>query len=100
MDEADGTASYDVDLPQGGRSYLIGNVVEKGPNASNTTLVAYALESAANSVLELYAVNNTLVSDKPAGVVFVRLRAGSVLRATNDLLYGPGTPWSGGTTTA
>ena len=96
MDEADGTASYSIDLPQGGRSFVIGNVVEQGPNTDNATLIAYAAENANNGVLELYVVNNTMVNNRPSGGLFLQMRAGTTARIINNVFYGPGTPWSSG----
>ncbi len=98
MDESDGTASYSVDLPQGGRSYLIGNVIEQGPNTDNYAIVAYASENASSGPQDLYLVNNTVVNNRPSGGVFVQLRPGSTVRVTNNIFYGPGTPWSSGST--
>jgi hypothetical protein len=34
-DELTGTSSYELDLPSGGTSYVIGNVIEQGPNSQN-----------------------------------------------------------------
>lgn len=36
MDERDGNSSYVIDLPNGGRSFLIGNVLHHGPAAEIT----------------------------------------------------------------
>src|SRR6185437_8328884 len=33
LDFAEGTASYSIDMSNGGRGYIIGNVIEKGPKA-------------------------------------------------------------------
>lgn len=100
MDESDGSASYEVDVPDGGRTFLIGNVIEQGPNTDNSVIVAYAAESARNGVLELYAINNTIVNNRSAGGNFFSLRSGTTAVIRNNILYGPGTTWSGGTVTA
>ena len=100
MDESDGTASYAVDVPDGGRTLLIGNVIEQGPNTDNSIVVAYAAESAKNGPLDLYAVNNTLVNNRPSGGQFFSLRSGTTAVIRNNIFYGPGTTWSGGSVTA
>lgn len=46
-DEATGTSSYQIDLPNGGKSYIIGNVIEQGPANDNSTLVTYLEEDRA-----------------------------------------------------
>ncbi len=38
----------------GVRSYLIGNLIQQGVNASNSNLVGYAKEGASNLVQEIY----------------------------------------------
>ena len=62
-DEATGRASYELDLPNGGLSYVIGNVIQKGPDAGNGNAIAYAEEGAVNPIQDLYIVNNTIVND-------------------------------------
>ena len=100
MDE-DGTGSYNVDVPDGGRTLLIGNVIEQGPNTGNGDIVVYAAESSKKgAALELYAVNNTIVNDRTSGGQFFSLRSGTNAVIKNNILYGPGTPWSGGSVTA
>ena len=98
--DEDGTASYNVDVPDGGRTLLIGNVIEQGPNTSNSLIVAYAAESAKKGTLELYAVNNTIVNDRTSGGQFFSLRSGTNAVIKNNIFYGSGTPWSGGSVTA
>ncbi|MBI4523204.1 MAG: right-handed parallel beta-helix repeat-containing protein [Deltaproteobacteria bacterium] len=67
VDEQTGASSYLVDLPNGGTSYLIGNVIQKGPHADNTTLVSYAAEGESNPSHGLYIVNNTLANYRRPG---------------------------------
>jgi hypothetical protein len=72
-DEGTGTASYDIDLPNGGRSFIVGNLIEKGPNAQNSALVSYQEEGAnsGNPTHELFVVNNTMVNDFGRGTFVV-----------------------------
>jgi len=95
MDESDGTASYEVDIPDGGRSYLIGNVIEQGPHTDNNSIVSYGAESASNGVLDLYVIHNTFVNNDTNGGTFLQLRSGTSARVVNNIFYGPGTRWSG-----
>ncbi|HOX08694.1 MAG TPA: right-handed parallel beta-helix repeat-containing protein [Planctomycetota bacterium] len=89
MDEADGSASYEIDLPNGGLSYIIGNVIQKGPKAQNSGLVAYAMEGGKNPEQELYVVNNTMVNDFGKGT-FVAIRSATKAVVANNLFIGPG----------
>jgi hypothetical protein len=90
------TASYELDLPQGGTSYVIGNLIEQGPNSANSTIISYSEESPRNPGQSLYLVNNTVVNDRPGGGIFVRLPyAGSSATIENNIFAGPGTEVSG-----
>lgn len=93
MDEADGTSSYLIDLPEGGLAYLVGNLLQQGPQAENQgTLVNYKGEGATNATLRLWAVNNTLVNDTDnPNAAFFRLYEGEQAVFRNNLLVGPGT---------
>jgi hypothetical protein len=97
MDEVDGTASYEVDLPNGGLSYLIGNLIEQGPQTDNSTIISYAAEGGANPTQELYVAHNTIVNDRSGGT-FIRV-AGSYPPTSalivNNIFVGPGTLLSG-----
>jgi hypothetical protein len=42
--------SYEIDLPDGGLSYVIGNVVQQGPNDVNSTFLSYMWESGNNPI--------------------------------------------------
>ena len=86
-----GTASYEIDLPIGGRAYIIGNLIQQSPNTDNDTIISYAEERASNPVQELYVVNNTIVNDYSNGT-FVRVSGSpSSSRLVNNLFIGPGT---------
>jgi hypothetical protein len=94
MDELTVSDIYEIDLPEGGRSFLIGNIVHKGALAENSAIVSYAAENAGAGVLELYVVNNTIVNDRPAGGRFLQLRSGTKATVVNNILWGPGAAWT------
>jgi hypothetical protein len=68
-----GTASYEIDLPSGGRSYIIGNLIQQSPSTDNETIISYAEEGGRNPVQELYVINNTIVNDYVGGGTFVHV---------------------------
>ena len=43
-DEAGGTSSYELEFPNGGRAYVIGNIVQQGAATENRVVVAYGAE--------------------------------------------------------
>jgi MYXO-CTERM domain-containing protein len=91
MDEADGTSSYAIDLPNGGTSFVIGNLIQQGPLTENPTIIAYAEEGATNAGQTLTVVNNTFVNDKGSGT-FIQLAGGaSPAVVRNNIFFGGGT---------
>jgi hypothetical protein len=96
MDEADGDSSYAVDIPNGGLTYLIGNLLQQGPDTDNSTLVAYGAEGLSGGrTHELYVINNTLVNDRGSGT-FLGIASGtSSATITNNLFVDSGTQKSG-----
>src|SRR5262249_11317947 len=88
-----GTTSSEVSLPNGGRSFVIGNVIEKGPNDQSGAMLAYLLGGNGNPSSELYVVNNTFVNDQAAATTFLNIAAADTTPAqvSNNILYGPGT---------
>ena len=96
MDEQDGHSSYVIDLPNGGRSFVIGNLLQHGPRAENGTAFSYAAEGAKNAVQELYFVNNTCVNERQPAAVFLRAAgAAPKIRVINNLFLGNGRLYAG-----
>jgi hypothetical protein len=95
MDEAGGTSSYQIDLPNGGLSYIVGNLLQQGPLNDNPILVTYGEEGLLRPNHTLYVVNNTFVNDAPSGGTFVFVQGGSTATVQNNLFVGIGTAVSG-----
>ena len=93
-DEADGSASYEIEFPNGGFNVVVGNLIEQGPLAQNSTILANALEGATNPLQQLYVVNNTFVNDLGRGD-FIRARAPSSVRIINNIFIGGGNVLAG-----
>ncbi len=95
-DEADGTGSYEIDLPNGGASYVVGNLVEQGPATQNSAMLEYLFEGphADNPSSALYVVNNTFVNDRPGDATFVAVGDSDATPAVlrNNVFAGPGVP--------
>lgn len=62
-DGDEGQASYEVDLPNGGLAWLIGNVIGQGTGAQNPVMVAYGSEQATWPKNGLYVSHNTFVGN-------------------------------------
>lgn len=88
----DGTDSYEIDFPNAGTAYVIGNLIEQGANTGNPEMLTFGEEGASNAGKDLYVVNNTFVNDHGSGT-FVSV-AGSVTTPAvvkNNVFFGPGT---------
>ena len=88
--ESDGTASREIDLPNGGQAYLIGNMIQQGLQSQNSNLVGFGMEGTSNpGPHEFYAVNNTLVNEKANGSFF-QMPATVFFKAYGNILAGGG----------
>lgn len=94
-DGPDGTASMEIDLPNGGTSYVIGNIIQQGPASQNSNILNYGAEGLTNAGKDLHVVNNTMVNDRTGGGTFVNVRAGGTAKVWNNLFSGPGTAVTG-----
>lgn len=100
MDENTGSASYLINLPNGGMSIVLGNTMMKGVNAQNRTLVDYGSEGLSNPHKQLYVVNNTMVSTRPSGATFVSVANGTDrAKIINNIFAGSGAMFTGATDT-
>lgn len=99
MDESDGNSSYVIDLPNGGLSYVIGNLLQQSPSTDNPTMLIYGAEGLSNPSKALYVVNNTFVNDRASGT-FISVAGGSAATVRNNLFVGNGTLVSGTATQA
>jgi hypothetical protein len=93
MDGANGTASYQIDVPNGGLVVLRGNMLQKGPRADNSTLVNYGSEGAlAGATHTLTMVHNTLVSTYSGGTFVNAATFVQSVVLTANVFAGTGSP--------
>lgn len=93
-----GDGSYEVDLPNGGRAYLIGNLIEQGINSQNTGIVSFAAENQNHPEQEIILAHNTIVNNRTSGR-FVQFSNGiDLVKMVNNLFLGAGTLLQGTTT--
>jgi len=95
MDESDGNSSYIIDLPNGGLSYVVGNLLQQGPNNENSTILTYGEEGLSNTNRTLYVVNNTFVNDDASGTFIFVAGGSNSATVQNNLFVGNGTLVSG-----
>jgi MYXO-CTERM domain-containing protein len=92
--DEDGTASYEIDVPNGGKTYIIGNVIQQGTMTQNPAIITYEEEgtSPTNTSLDLFVVNNSIVNDLGSGT-FLHVGADVTTPAVveNNIFVGAGT---------
>lgn len=100
-DEAGGRASYELEFPNGGVAYVVGNQIQQGPQTENRALISFGAEGYTRPDNALYLVGNTLVDDyggwgqwlavKPAGQGAKDAVPATVsVMAVNNMLAGSG----------
>ncbi|MBK4734767.1 right-handed parallel beta-helix repeat-containing protein [Noviherbaspirillum pedocola] len=88
-DEAGGQGSYELEFPNGGVNYVIGNIIEQAPTTQNSAIISVGAEGMNKRRNELYLVNNTIVDDREGGGNFLKMPTGlQALKAVNNLLVG------------
>jgi hypothetical protein len=96
-DEIGGMASYELEFPDGGVNYVIGNIIEQASTTENSTIVSVGSEGYRWPRNELYFVNNTVADDKPQGGIYVTVRPGiQRVKAVNNIFVGSGRLETGG----
>ena len=67
VDGAGGKASYELEFPNGGIAYVVGNAIGQSAGTDNPRIVSYGAEGARWPENALYMAHNTLLNDAHAG---------------------------------
>jgi N-acetylneuraminic acid mutarotase len=89
-----GNGSYELDVPNGGRTFVIGNVIQQGANSQNSGVLAYQMEGAGplNPSQELFVINNTFVNERASGTfILIGNSVATPALIQNNIFSGPGT---------
>lgn len=77
-DETGGKASYELDLPNGGIAYVVGNLIEQNSQTENSNIITFGIEGyQKKGSNELYLINNTIVDNRPNTGNILLLQSGS-----------------------
>lgn len=88
----DGTGSRNIDLPNGGESYILGNIIQHGATTENGNVIGYGLEGLTTSAPNTLVVAfNTIVNERSAATFFRCDPATDTLRVVNNIIAGTGT---------
>lgn len=95
VDGPNGRASYELEFPDGGLAFVIGNTIGQSAGSDNTTVVSYGAEGRRWQDNALYLVHNTLTNEGHAGnflkVWTEKLPPDTEVWAINNLTVGYGT---------
>ena len=69
IEDGSSTASYQIDLPNGGNAIISGNTIQKSANSGNHVTIAYGEEGNAHSGTAVNITGNTFVSDQSGSTV-------------------------------
>ncbi|HVY47577.1 MAG TPA: hypothetical protein VHB21_16925, partial [Minicystis sp.] len=94
-DDASANVSYEINLPNGGVAYVIGNLIEQNADPGgqeNGTIIDFGSEGPV-AMSDLFVVNNTVVNDRTQGATFVKVNGAVTTAAVlrNNIFFGPGT---------
>ena len=88
-DEPEGHASYELEFPNGGMAYVVGNIIQQSARSENVFLISFGAEGYAWPESEIYLASNTLVDDLPWGGHYLHVAPGARrVEALNNLLVG------------
>ena len=83
QDGPTGTASYSIDLPNGGQDVVENNTIEKGPQAENNAMIHFGGEGIPYAGSSLLVQGNAFVDDKGGAVGVLNQTAISATIAAN-----------------
>jgi hypothetical protein len=94
VDGAGGRASYELEFPNGGLAYVIGNAIGQSAGTDNPSIVAYGAEGRRWPDNALVMAHNTLINDHHAGrflnIFSDKFGADVEVWLLNNLMVGPG----------
>jgi len=68
IDGDGGSASYELEFPNGGMAFVVGNTIAQSTGTQNRTMISFGAEGYKWPRNALYLANNTLVNPLPLGV--------------------------------
>jgi hypothetical protein len=71
------SASYEIDLPNGGDAVLRGNVIQQGPNSQNANIVAFGAEGNLHPGSSIEMTDNVVINQRAAGGTMLWNKAGA-----------------------
>lgn len=92
IDGDDGTASYELEFPNGGVAYVVGNTIAQSTRTENPYLIAFGAEGYKWPHNSLYLANNTLINPLPHGFYLKVAPGADAIQMVDNVLLGYGSP--------
>ena len=89
IEDGSSSASYQIDLPNGGNATISGNTIQKSANSGNRVTIAYGEEGNAHSGTSVSITDNVLVSDQ-SGANVIWDATNAAVSASGNSIYGYG----------
>jgi hypothetical protein len=88
-----GQPSYEINMPNAGTAYVIGNVIHQPAGNQNPAMLTFGEEGASNTAQDLYVVNNTFINDDTSRGTFIMTGSGvtTPVLMQNNVFAGTGT---------
>lgn len=82
------TASYSIDLPNGGNATITSDVIQQGPDSQNPIIVSYGEEGGLHTGTNVQISGDTIVNNEAGSVLGVKNVTNSPITVSNDQVYG------------
>ena len=90
-DELGGLSSYELEFPNGGMAYVVGNIIEQSATTDNSTIISFGAEGYGSPINSLYLASNTVIDDRPSNGIMLQVKPGAQqIQAVNNLVVGRG----------
>jgi hypothetical protein len=80
--------SYEIDLPNAGVANITNNIIQKGPNSQNTSMVIFGEEGSLHPNSSLSISNNFFANQKSANAIGVNNFTPDVAQISGNQFYG------------
>jgi hypothetical protein len=82
------TASYSIDLPNGGNALIQNNVIEKGPLTENQIIIEVGAEGSVYDNTSIQIAGNQIINDRSSSVIAVWNATTAIAQITGNQFYG------------
>ncbi|MGD9615808.1 MAG: Ig-like domain-containing protein [Alphaproteobacteria bacterium] len=86
--DLNGTASYSIDLPNGGKAVIQNNIIQQGPYSQNSVIISAGAEGSLIPGTSLLISGNTIINDKSGWALAVRNVTTATAQITGNDFYG------------